>query len=168
MSLCTRWSDMLVRSTGRGHSVQSHLRDFTDARHVSLFESRSLDFQRSWNVTLYGKVWPDVLHATTERDSASVRSLSREVPESDFIDRTCPVTHDWMRHHIRSALRLALLSGCVTGRSGSTRDRMRRLQTLAPRTAHSCCHWPDAPVVLRPRPVQRPVILVTSVSSPSA
>jgi hypothetical protein len=86
MPLCAHWLDMLAWSIGRGHSFQSHLRDFADARHVSLFESRSLDFQRSRNVTLSGKVWLDTLHAMTRRDSARVWSLSREVLESDFVD----------------------------------------------------------------------------------
>jgi hypothetical protein len=83
MPLYARWSDAA--------SVPSHQRDIADARRVYLFESRSLDFQRSRNVTLSGKVWPDALHTTTGRDSASVRSLSREVLESDFVDRTRPI-----------------------------------------------------------------------------
>jgi hypothetical protein len=60
-------------------------------------------------------VWPDALHPVSDQS-----------PESSSRDQTCPIERDWMRHRIRSALRHALPSGCMTGHSGSMRDRTRR------------------------------------------
>jgi hypothetical protein len=117
-------------------------------------------------------VWPDVLHVMTEHDSASVRSLSREIRIPDYPDaysfreRLCRSDvsgHTWLDtppHLISSEIRVVLWvrDRTLQFREGPT----HRLQTLAPRAVHSCCHWPDASVVSRPRSVQCPVTPVTS------
>jgi hypothetical protein len=64
-------------------------------------------------------VWPDALHLASDRS-----------PESSSCDRTRPVTHDRTNHGVRSALRHALPTGCVTGHSGSARDRTLRSATF--------------------------------------
>jgi hypothetical protein len=81
------------------------------------------------------KARPDATLELTGRVTPGVQLESSKGPESDFVDRT--------RHRVRSVLRLVLFSRCVTGLSGSARDRTRRSNWPHPRRA-LLCHWLDA------------------------
>jgi hypothetical protein len=85
-----------------------------------------------WSLCTNGQTQrSDVLHATIGRDSASVRSRSREVPESSYRDQTLPIACDRTRRASDQLFATLCSSGCLTERAGPTSDRTRWCETLA-------------------------------------
>jgi hypothetical protein len=68
---------------------------------------------------------------STQRSDATVPS-SGSGPESSHRDRTRPIACDWTCRAFDQLFAMLYSSGCPTGRSGFTRDRTHRLQTLTP------------------------------------
>jgi hypothetical protein len=78
-------------------------------------------------------VWSNVLHLASGRS-----------PVSSHRDWTRPIARDWTRRAFGRLYDQFCPSGYLTGRSGSVRDRARRLETLTLAHLTTAENWPDA------------------------
>jgi hypothetical protein len=76
--------------------------------------------------------WPDALHLASSRS-----------PVSSHRDRTRSIARDRMRRVSGRLYDQFYPSGCLIRRSGSVRDRTRRLETLTLARLTTAENWPD-------------------------
>jgi hypothetical protein len=136
----TVWPDALHPVSDR--SLERSSRDWMRPvardrmRHRVRFASCHQAAQVDANRTRY-TVWLDTLHSVSDRS-----------PESSPCDQTCPVARDRTCHRVWSAQRHAQSSGCVTGHTGSTKERTRWSVTLS--RARLPAFWTDRTHLPRP------------------